>query len=146
MAQALLRKALAQDRGSGWPEIEVWSAGLGALPGKPVSSEALKVMKSHGIDLSRHRARALEERLVQEADLILTMTGSQSGRLKDLYPRKSSAIFTLHEFAGRGSSDVVDPYGAGVEVYMRTAEQIKELIEEVVKRLRLQKKAMEEQI
>ncbi|MEQ8173782.1 MAG: low molecular weight protein arginine phosphatase [Syntrophomonadaceae bacterium] len=146
MAQALLRKALTQDRGTGLQEVEVWSAGLWAVPGQPASPEALKAMKSHGIDISQHRTRVLEASLVQEADLILAMTGSQSRQLKDLYPQKGSRIFTLTEFAGNGSIDVVDPYGAGVKVYMGTAEQLKDLIEEVVERLRLQKMAMGEQI
>lgn len=146
MAQALLRKALAEDRGSGFEDIEAWSAGIWAHPGQPASAEAQKVMNSLGIDISQHRTRLLEERLVNDADLILTMTGSQSRQLKELYPRRSSGIFTLPEYAGKDSEDVEDPYGAGVKMYMRTAQQIKELIEELTERLRLQKQAMGEHI
>lgn len=146
MAQALLRKALAQDRGKGLQEIEVWSAGLWAVPGQPASPGALKAMKSHGIDISRHRTRVVEEHLVQQADLILTMTGSQSRQLKEIYPQKSPEIFTLSEFAGCSSTDVVDPFGGGIEAYMNTAERLKDLVEEVIKRLKLLKRPWGEQM
>lgn len=145
MAQALLRKALAEDRGTGLTEIEVWSAGLWAQPGQPASPEALKAMSFFGIDISQHRTRMLEDNLVQDADLIITMTRSQSRQLKEQYPTKHTDIFILTEFAGSGLSDVEDPYGAGIKVYIRTAEQIQELVKEVLNRLRLQKQAMEEQ-
>lgn len=137
MAEALLRKALARDRGIGLQEIETWSAGLWAVPGQPASPEARKAMQSYGIDISQHRTRVVEEHLVQEADLILTMTGTQSRQLKEMYPKKSPEIFTLSEFAGSSSTDVGDPFGGGVEVYMTTAEQLQDLVEEVIKRLRL---------
>lgn len=142
MAQALLRKTLAEDQGRELQGIAVCSAGLGAFPGQPASPEALRVMKSHGIDLSQHRSRVLEEKMVQEADLILTMTSAQARQLIDLYPPKRSSIYTLTEFTGRGLTDVMDPYGAGINVYMRTAKQIKELIEEVFERVKRQKKSM----
>src|SRR5690606_6212057 len=53
--------------------IEVSSAGLGALTGKPVDATAAQVMAAAGYQLPEHQARQLTSQLLHEHDLILVM-------------------------------------------------------------------------
>ena len=52
MAEELLRSQLNGDR-----NIEVSSAGIGAVNGQPPSSYAIEVMKEKGLDISRLRSQ-----------------------------------------------------------------------------------------
>src|SRR5690606_18959501 len=63
--EALLKSKLA---GRG---IEVSSAGLGALTGKPVDTTAAQVMAAAGYQLPDHHAPQLTSLLLREHDLIL---------------------------------------------------------------------------
>src|SRR5690554_1527663 len=53
--------------------IEVSSAGLGALVGKPVDATAAEVMAAAGYHLPDHQARQLTPDMLRAADLVLAM-------------------------------------------------------------------------
>jgi len=55
-----------------------------------------------GIDLSNHRAKQLTKKMVEDADLILTMTASQKRHLLEMFPMSAGKVFVLKEFAERG--------------------------------------------
>jgi len=100
MAEKLAAKML--ERLNLGDNIQVMSAGLAALPGEPASSGAFEALRRDGVDLSDHRAKQLTKRMVEEADLILTMTASQKRHLLELYPMSAGKVFVLKEFAERG--------------------------------------------
>lgn len=102
MAEALAGKILRSLNLA--EKVEVASAGLNAFPGAAASREACSVLKEKGIDVSGHRARQLNEEMVRQADLILTMTAAQKRRLLELFPEAARKIFVLKEFAGAGDS------------------------------------------
>lgn len=102
MAEALAGKILCSFNLA--EKIEVSSAGLDAFPGAAASRQACAVLKEEGIDLSGHRARQLNEEMVRQADLILTMTAAQKRRLLELFPEAADRIFILKEFADAGDS------------------------------------------
>lgn len=130
MASALLLRNL-QGRGEMLAngEIQIWSAGLFTQDGLSASAEAIEAMREEGIDISRHRSRLIRDNLIEAADLILTMTVSQRDYLQDRFPHKLVNIFTLGEFAGDGSGEVIDPYGHGREVYQECMIQLKQLVD-----------------
>jgi arsenate reductase len=64
MAEAFFN-ALADGKG------EARSAGT--IPGEAAHPEVVEAMAEVGIDVSRHRARLLTDRMVQSADLVITM-------------------------------------------------------------------------
>lgn len=100
MAEKLTAKMLERfDLGD---NIQLMSAGLAALPGEPASSGACQALRRDGIDLSDHRAKQLTKEMVEEADLILTMTASQKRHLLEIYPMSAGKVFVLKEFAERG--------------------------------------------
>ncbi len=131
MAEAIFR-ALAPGG------IEASSAGVAASPGSPAMPQAVEVMKEMGLDLSGHRARQVEPEMLQEADLILTMTGRHKDAALGISPSSRNRVFTLKEFVGGGvteDTDIPDPFGGSLEVYRRCARELEELLSRLVDRL-----------
>lgn len=95
MAEVLFKK-LTKEKGI--EDIKVISAGLSAFTGDKASPNAIQVMKEMGLDLSNHRARSLEPSLINEADLILTMTQGHKLQLIDLYPQAADKTYVLKEY------------------------------------------------
>ena len=125
MAEVLLKKQLAdrlqcelgelQDQG-----VDVLSAGIAAAAGGRPSSGAVTAMQEKGLDLSEHFSQPVTARLVQHADLILTMTRSQREAVISHCPEAASRTHVL----STDERDVSDPVGGSVDVYRECAEQI----------------------
>jgi protein-tyrosine phosphatase len=103
MAEALLAARL---RGRS-PPVEVRSAGLGALVGRPAEPLARALLEERGLDLSRHRARQLTEDLAEWADLILVMEPWHLRAVEGLSPSSRGRVQRLGRF---GNFDVPDPF------------------------------------
>jgi protein-tyrosine-phosphatase len=121
MAEGLLKKMHS--------DFSVSSAGISAMTGWGPSTEALEVMQEHGVDISDHAARPVDEKMVQDADLVLAMERHQKEKLKREFPEADGKIFTLKEYAGAGT-DIEDPYGRSKEFYQLIASEIKEALKE----------------
>lgn len=100
MAEHIARRLLQQMNLN--KEIQVASAGLSALPGAPASVEAQDVLAKNGIDLSGHQAAQLSGELVEQADLIFTMTARQKRQLLELFPEARHKVFVLKEYGETG--------------------------------------------
>jgi len=96
MAEAICRKILESRRKKG--DIKVISAGTAASPGVPAAPEAVEVMKKKGLDLQQHRARQVTPEMIQEADLILTMTERQKRQVLNMVASAYGRVFTLKEY------------------------------------------------
>ncbi len=129
MAEALLRERLAAE-GEGF---DVQSAGLGALVGHPADEIAQKLMAREGIDISGHRARQLDGRLVHWADLILVMETSQKKALEKSDPSARGRVYRLGEW---GNFDVPDPYRRPEEAFEHAFTLISQGVSEWIPRLR----------
>jgi protein-tyrosine-phosphatase/tRNA A37 threonylcarbamoyladenosine synthetase subunit TsaC/SUA5/YrdC len=105
--------------------INVISAGVSAYPGGPASDGAIAAMASCGIDLSKHESQPTSESLVEQADLILTMTNSHRHTLLGRWPHLMSKTFGLAPNHG----DVSDPYGGSLEIYQQCAKAIDQYLE-----------------
>jgi len=115
MAEGLMKRAL--------PEMEVSSAGLGALVGQPADSNAIALMREKGIDITAHRARQLESWMVATADLVLVMDTEQKDHLVMQYPLYRGKTYRLIENA---KYDIADPYRQGLDAFRDAAELIEE--------------------
>ncbi|MEX0654245.1 MAG: L-threonylcarbamoyladenylate synthase [Phycisphaeraceae bacterium] len=129
MAEGIARKMLAEARGIREDELEaasirVLSAGVAALPGARASEHAVEALGKQGIDLTRHRSRTLSYEMIQEADVIYTMTESHRQAVLHAAPWAEHKTFTLDP---RG--DIDDPIGTGATSYQRTAEMIRRRLE-----------------
>src|SRR5690606_9990829 len=81
LAEAIAREELA---GLGLPDVSVSSAGVHAWTGAPASDGALLVALENDLDLSGHRARALDKELLATQDLVLVMSPHHLERVEAL--------------------------------------------------------------
>ena len=115
------------------PGVEVVSAGTATVEGLPASIGAMDAMEQMGLPIDDHRSRPLNRYLLEEADLILTMTPQHKQDILAVMPEVAEKIFTLGEFAGQGEA-VPDPFGLPVEAYVACAKALEQLIKQVAKR------------
>lgn len=123
MAEAITRRRLAE---RGRHDVEVRSAGTGAVNGMPASGGARRATAAYGLDLDGHRSSRLSEDLVAWADLVLTMGAHHLEVVRQLGGAGKSHLLT--EFAGLGDAGVPDPFGAPDSVYLETFEALGELV------------------
>lgn len=119
-------------------ELAVASAGVGAFPGMQASLNAVEVMADRGINISDHLSQIVLGDLMEEADLILTMTIGQLDRLREQRPDLAHKMDQLRTYVTKGESseDVVDPFGGDLAVYDACAKElevlVRKLIEEII--------------
>jgi protein-tyrosine-phosphatase len=132
LAEYLMRAEL--DR-IGVDDAVVTSAGTGAWEGSPASEGAYLVGLERDVDLSAHRGRLLTRDVVKEADVIFTMARHQRVRVEELGGK--GRVHVLGEYAGRvgEEAEVGDPFGADLEVYRATFDQLDALVRDVAQRL-----------
>jgi protein-tyrosine phosphatase len=94
---------------AGLPHLRVFSAGTGALVGKPADPTSQALMQRRGIDISGHVAQQVSQMLCRQADLILVMDREQRRHLEATYPFVRGKVFRIAEFSV--AQDVPDPYG-----------------------------------
>jgi protein-tyrosine-phosphatase len=126
MAEALLRRQVAQEGLNDWT---VESAGTWAVAGAPASRNAIQVMAERALDLANHRSQPVDQRLMEQADLVLVMTQSHSEILRLEFVDQSKKVFLLSEMKAGSRYDVDDPYGGSLAEYQFCANVITDLIE-----------------
>jgi len=138
MAAGLMRQHLAIAGLDG--QVQVQSAGIWAIAGRPASQEAIQVMAERGIDISSHRTRELDMTDVAQADLILVMEEAHRRSIFHLAPQHLHKVFLLSEMAGK-HHDIEDPYGQSLAEYRCCAEELDSLLKagftRILRRLRL---------
>lgn len=130
MAEVLLRERFRQRTGRE-DAVLVVSAGVAAMPGSGAAQQAVEVMSARGLDLTGHSSRPLDERLVELADVILTMTSQHRQAILQRWPEAADRVCTLRH----DGTDVSDPVGAPTEVYAECADQIDQQLAEWVERM-----------
>jgi protein-tyrosine-phosphatase len=125
MAEAIFRRLVAERLGCEPEAIEqhgvvVTSAGLAAWAGGPASAGAVEAAAELGGDLRGHGSQPLTESLVQQADVILTMTGAHRAALLAQFPEAGGRVVMLSP----DRRDVIDPIGGSLETYRSCARQI----------------------
>lgn len=133
MAKAMLEKILASMDLDQTKAIEVSSAGIWALSAEGASREAIEVMGELGVDLTSHRAQAVDPLILEDAEWIVTMTRNHFDHLVNTYPHLANKLYTLHDFAGRQPGDVHDPFGKTAAHYRKCRDEIEGLIHEALR-------------
>lgn len=140
MAHALALKELKK---AGIFSIEVCSAGVAAVPGQPAARYGIEVLKEMDIDLRDHRSAILDRKMIEEADIILTMTNEHQQAVLQIHPQAVGKVYTLGNYS-RAGGDIIDPFGGGIETYRRSADQIRTMVNLLVDRLLRDMKIKEE--
>lgn len=138
IAEALLRRMLEERALRDHLTVESGGVAAYARDGALVSMDARLVLRDAGIhlppdavstDLRRNR------HLIEEADLILAMTGEQVCMLREAFPEAADKeVHTLKAFAG-GAGDIEDPQGRDDDVYAACRDEIQACLEKVIERL-----------
>lgn len=116
-------------------KIEVTSAGTHASNNSPPSSMAIEALNDVGIDITKHKSKQVDENLVNESDLILTMSSSHKKFLLNKYPSMINKVFLLNEYAFKTKNEIEDPFGAPLRYYEKARDQIVLALEEIVREL-----------
>lgn len=134
MAEALLKKMIKERFPSSYGEVAIGSAGTAAYEGAPATAEAQEAVKKMGADLSAHKARAVNEKILDGADIIFAMARRHYDELAALRPDIKDKVFVLRQYAGQTGADIDDPIGAPLEVYEECAGIIEECLGKILER------------
>lgn len=112
------------------------SAGLSVVPGSIASKHSAHLVLTNLChDISERKAVQLTSEMIENADLILTMTSYMKQLLTSNLPQFNEKIYSICEFAGV-EGEISDPYGGSVEVYERTYDQLDNIIGIVLSKLK----------
>lgn len=151
MAEGFLRAAFVERLGG--DALPVSSAGTAGWEGSGATNEAIAAAHERGIDIASHRARILSRTLVEDADLVVCMTGEHRAAVAAIHPEALDRAFTITELARllesarpagtiaervgaaaasrngfhQGDPDVRDPLGDPIEGYREVADQLEAL-------------------
>ena len=113
-------------------DVTASSAGIFAEVGSGASENAVKAMRFYGISLKDHKSTQLSEAMINESDLVLTMTEGQRAMIEGYAPDK---IFSLYGFFGYGDYEITDPYGGDLSEYEQVAEEIYDVLVDLAEAL-----------
>lgn len=144
MAQGLFEAALT-DNSRLSDSYAAYSAGIHAAEGDPASPYSIKVLRDWGIDISGHHARRITREDILSSYLVLTMTMTHKNILLAYFPEAAGKTFTLKEFTAGNTAasgenenlnfDIADPFGMPEEEYRKCALDIRQAVDELVKKL-----------
>ena len=106
---------LERELGAG-AQIEVRSAGLGAIAGRPAHPLAIATAAPR-VDLARHAATPVRADLVAWADVIFVMEALQLIALRRRFPEARTKTFLLSTVATNCPLEIRDPFDAGADVF-----------------------------
>jgi protein-tyrosine phosphatase len=132
MAAALFQSLL--EREGLLPGWRVESAGTWSEEGFPATADARRAMEERGIDLSRHRSRAVTAELLDRSDLVLVMETAHLRTLQAQFPRLAGRVHLLTEMLGE-TYDIEDPVGMGLERYRSLADSLQALFARALPRI-----------
>lgn len=90
-----------------YPNKHVESAGLSAVVGNGVDPKSQQVMTPYNIDMSKHVAKQIDEKLVKKADLIFTMSDGQTKWIEERWPHCRGKTFKIGYW---NDKNIADPY------------------------------------
>lgn len=126
--------ALAADEGLSY---EARSAGVAALVGEPAGPKVRAALGELGLSAGGHRARQVDEAMLEEADLVLAMTPKHAATLHRLSGPSQKKVETLLAYA-TGVSDfegVPDPYGQSMTAHRASVGLLHRHLSLIVRKL-----------
>jgi protein-tyrosine-phosphatase len=111
MAEGILRQ-MAEKKGLA---LTVRSAGISAVQGAPMSRHSATILEKQGISV-RHTAQSATAKLIDWADLILTMTVNHKRAVIQAYPQALDKIHLLKEYV-EDNPDVLSSIAESESLY-----------------------------
>lgn len=128
-AEFLLRQRIQEKGGC----INVASAGIGALVGKPANARAAACAADIGVDLGGHVARQLTREMVRDHDLILVMEAGHIRAVEAMAPEARGKVHLLGRW--HNNIEIPDPYRKGDPAFCHALELICMTVDQWVSKL-----------
>ena len=137
MAEGIF-KALLKDNNI--DNINVSSAGISTFEGDSANEKAIYTLRNKGIDIKSHKSRQITKEIIENSDLILTMTKSHKRMILNALPEYLNKVFTIKEYVYINNNeeltgknlDIADPYGLDYNIYEKCAEEIEENLKKII--------------
>tara|TARA_R110000850_G_scaffold30303_27_gene83607 strand:+ start:215 stop:649 length:435 start_codon:yes stop_codon:yes gene_type:complete len=131
MAEGMLRE-LARKSGA---DVEVASAGLGAMDDEPPSRNSVIAMDEKGIDISGQRSQMLTPEMVEGFTHIFGLGTGHADAIRAYFPESQEKAFVLREFVAEEGYDleVPDPIGGDLAEYRETRDLIQEAMPSILR-------------
>ncbi len=126
-----MAEGLFRDLTKGCKDIQVDSAGIGAINGEPPSTHAVEVLDELNIDIGDLRSKPVTAELVKKADFIFCMTYVHLDSILLLFPQAAEKTYLLREFQSDIpviAREVADPIGGNRDLYRSCREQIRQAL------------------
>lgn len=133
MAEGILNKIILDNNSN--DKFDVLSAGISVFCPTPASENAILALKDMDIDISNHTSRQLTDDMINDADIILTMTNSHKVIIQNVCDEIQDKIFTLNGYAYGTDKDISDPYGMDIDEYKKCAKEIYDALENAYPKL-----------
>lgn len=125
--------------------INVSSAGISTFEGDSANEKAIYTLRNKGIDIKSHKSRQITKEIIENSDLILTMTKSHKGMILNALPEYLNKIFTIKEYVYINNNeeltgknlDIADPYGLDYNIYEKCAAEIEENLKKIIEILKI---------
>jgi protein-tyrosine-phosphatase len=135
MAERVLRSLL---KSHGIQDVRVSSAGLLDMKGASADMTARQILQENGIDDEGHLSRLVNEEMIREADLIVTMGKRQLQLIGNKYPEAVPKLRVLKSYMPDRDSaetvkDVQDPYRRSIFHYRLCFAEISLAMGEMIK-------------
>jgi L-threonylcarbamoyladenylate synthase len=125
MAEGIFKKMIEKTRFK--DIIEVRSAGTLDLSNVHAHDFSIKVGDDNGVDLSHHRARHINKRIIEDSDLIFCLAMNHLTYLKSHYPNYKNKFFLLKEWKREkrlSNPSIADPIGHDLKFFNETHNEI----------------------
>ena len=106
----------------------VSSAGTWAEPGLPPDGRAVQDARSWGLDISPHRSRQVNARILSQSNLILVMEAGQKEALQIEFPLQREKIYMLSEVVEDIAYDVPDPFSSEDVTHQEISKELLDLV------------------
>lgn len=136
MAEAIFNKHCTLNN------ISAISAGLAAVKSSRTSKYSAELVSENcDINISNREAVQLTKDMLDNSDLVLTMTSYMKDMLLSSFPHMKNKVFFLNEYVGI-KGDIADPFGGDKAIYSETFKQLKNSIELLIAKLKEDKSAL----
>lgn len=116
-------------------DINIKSVGTYAADNTNAAKFAIQAMKDIDIDISNHKSGQVNSELLDETDLVLTMSNSHKESILSQYPLIKDKVFLLNEYAFGISKDIEDPFGGPLMYYEKARDEIYKAVIRIVEKL-----------
>lgn len=117
MAEAELKHRVSQLN----RPVQISSAGIAAVVGKPADKNVQEILLENNIDCSAHIARQLTSAMLLEVDLVLVMEQEQRREIEYKFPSSCGKVHLLGKW---GNFDIPDPYKKSKQFFRETYDLI----------------------